>query len=310
MSDMVLVEAEAFDDLGGWVVDQQFMDEMGAPFLLAHGLGRPVPDAATSVTFPTAGTYHVFVRTRDWVGPWKGADTPEALRAEGTPGAFQVLMAGRALDPIFGTEGAAWHWQRGGTVEIHQTGVLVALHDLTGFEGRCDAILFAKNPDFIPPNEGKALETFRRKTLGLPVQPEDEGAFDLVVAGGGIAGMCAAVSAARRGLTVALLQDRPVLGGNNSSDVRVWLGGRTNFEPSPRIGDLVAEFEPQRRAHAGPENTADLYEDDKRIALVLGEDNLTLFLNHRVNAVEMDADRISAIVAQHITMPVGAGPVG
>ena len=301
MSDMVLIEAEAFDDLGGWVIDQQFMDEMGSPFLLAHGLGRPVTDATTRATFPETGTYQVFVRTRDWVGAWKGADTPEAIRAEGTPGAFQVLVAGRALEPIFGTEGAAWHWQPGGTVEIHQTKVSVALHDLTGFEGRCDAILFAKDPAFIPPDGGEALMTFRRKAAGLPEQPEDGGAFDLVVAGGGIAGMCAAVSAARRGLTVALLQDRPVLGGNNSSEVRVWLGGRTNFEPYPRIGDLVAEFEPQRRAHAGPDNTAEIYEDDKRIALVLAEDNLTLLLNHRVNAVEMNADRITAVVAQHIT---------
>ena len=219
MSDMVLVEAEGFDDLGGWVVDQQFMDEMGSPYLLAHGLGRPVPDAATRVTFPTAGTYHVFVRTRDWVGPWKQLGTPESMRAEGTPGAFQVLVAGQALEPTFGVEGAAWHWQRGGTVEIHGAEASVALHDLTGFEGRCDAILFASDPAFIPPDEGEALMTFRRSALGLLGQPEDGGAFDLVVAGGGIAGMCTAMSAARRGLTVALLQDRPVLGGNNSSRI-------------------------------------------------------------------------------------------
>ena len=301
MSDIVFVEAEAFDDLGGWVVDQQFMDEMGSPYLLAHGLGRPVSDATTTVTFPAGGTYHVFVRTRDWVGPWKRPDTPETIRAEGTPGAFQVLVGDRALETVFGTEGAAWHWQPGGTVEIHGAETSVVLHDLTGFEGRCDAILFAKDPAFTPPDEGEALETLRRKALGLPEQPDDGGAFDLVVAGGGIAGMCAAVSAARRGLTVALLQDRPVLGGNNSSEVRVWLGGRTNFEPYLRIGDLVSEFEPERRAHAGPENTADLYEDDKRIALVLAEDNLTLLLNHRVNAVEMDGDGISAVVAQHLT---------
>ena len=38
----VLVEAEGFADRGGWVVDQQFMDIMGSPYLLAHGLGRPV----------------------------------------------------------------------------------------------------------------------------------------------------------------------------------------------------------------------------------------------------------------------------
>ena len=45
----VLVEAEQFDDYGGWVDDSQFMDQMGSSFLLAHGLGEPVADATTSV---------------------------------------------------------------------------------------------------------------------------------------------------------------------------------------------------------------------------------------------------------------------
>jgi len=53
----VFVEAEAFDDPGGWVIDQQFMDLMGSPYLLAHGIGVPVADAETTIAFPGAGTY-------------------------------------------------------------------------------------------------------------------------------------------------------------------------------------------------------------------------------------------------------------
>jgi NADPH-dependent 2,4-dienoyl-CoA reductase/sulfur reductase-like enzyme len=79
------------------------------------------------------------------------------------------------------------------------------------------------------------------------VRPGEE----VVVVGGGMAGVCAAVSAARAGLTVALIQDRPVLGGNNSSEVRVWLNGGVNLPPYPRIGDIVAELEPKKRAHIG-----------------------------------------------------------
>ena len=41
----ILIEAESFEDLGGWVIDHQFMDYMGSPFLLAHGKGIPVKDA-------------------------------------------------------------------------------------------------------------------------------------------------------------------------------------------------------------------------------------------------------------------------
>ncbi|MHC4179130.1 MAG: hypothetical protein ACYSWU_16575, partial [Planctomycetota bacterium] len=55
----VLVEAEGFEDPGGWVVDQQFMDQMGSPMLLAHGMGAAVEDATTTVEFPAAGTYRV-----------------------------------------------------------------------------------------------------------------------------------------------------------------------------------------------------------------------------------------------------------
>ena len=51
----MLVEAEGFSDLGGWSVDQQFMDQMGSPFLLAHGLGRPVAPAKTTVDVAVRG---------------------------------------------------------------------------------------------------------------------------------------------------------------------------------------------------------------------------------------------------------------
>ena len=44
-----LVEAKSFADYGGWVDDSQFMDQMGSPFLLAHGLGAPVADAVTQI---------------------------------------------------------------------------------------------------------------------------------------------------------------------------------------------------------------------------------------------------------------------
>jgi len=287
----VLIEAEAFSDRGGWVVDQQFMDEMGSPFVLAHGLGIPVKDASTTVTFPAAGTYRVWVRTRDWVAGWK---------ATGAPGKFQLLVDGKAVKTTFGTEGAKWHWQGGGAVEISKTKAIVTLHDLTGFEGRCDAIVFSADPKFKPPEDMKTMTPWRRKLLGHPETPPDAGEFDLVVVGGGIAGTSAALSAARLGVKVALIQDRPVLGGNNSSEVRVWLNGKMNFQPYPRIGDLVRELDQKKRAHYGPSNTADLYEDDRKIALVRAEKNISLFLSHRANGVEMSKGRIAAVIAESI----------
>ena len=45
----MLVETESFRDKGGWQVDQQFMDLMGSPYLIAHGMGIPVKDASTTI---------------------------------------------------------------------------------------------------------------------------------------------------------------------------------------------------------------------------------------------------------------------
>ncbi len=288
--DDLLVEAESFDNLGGWVIDQQFMDQMGSPFVLAHGLGIPVADAIKNVTFSETGIYQVWVRTRDWVGPWG---------AKGSPGRFEVHVDGRKLDTTFGTKGAEWHWQDGGKVDIKDLSISVTLHDLTGFEGRCDAIFFTKDLAFQPPNDDPRMKIWRRSLLGLSEGPGEGGQYDLVVVGGGIAGTCASLSAARRGVKVALIQDRPVLGGNNSSEVRVWLGGETNFEPYPRVGDIVRELEPAKRAHYGPDNKAELYEDDRRIEIIRAEKNITLFLQQRVNEVKMSGNKISAVIAQH-----------
>jgi hypothetical protein len=287
----VLVEAEGFADTGGWVVDPQFMDLMGSPYLLAHGLGVPVNDARTEVAILEPGVHRVWVRTKDWVAQWQ---------APGTPGRFQVILNGKPLATTFGTIGAQWHWQDGGEIDLPKGQLRLALHDLTGFEGRCDAIVFSRDRSFVPPNTDPEMLSFRRRCLGLSEKPEPAGEYDLVVTGGGIAGICAAVTAARLGLKVALIQDRPVLGGNNSSEVRVWLQGARSKQPWPRIGDVVAELEAEKRAHYGPENKADLYEDDKKLAVVRGEPNIDLFLEHRGNGVEMEGNRIRAIVAQEI----------
>ena len=54
-STVMLVEAESFANRGGWKLDTQFIHEMGSPYLLAHGLGRPVADATTTFEVTEAG---------------------------------------------------------------------------------------------------------------------------------------------------------------------------------------------------------------------------------------------------------------
>ncbi len=287
----VLVEAEAFDDLGGWVLDQQFMDLMGSPFLLAHGMGVPVADATTEVEISTPGSVRVWVRTRDWVAPWG---------APGAPGRFQVLVDGEPLETTFGVEGDPWHWQDGGVVEVGAQ-VRLGLHDLTGFEGRCDAILLAPaTEDWVPPDGGRELEELRRTLLGIPKQPTDGGHFDLVVVGGGTAGTSAAVTAARLGLKVALIQDRPVLGGNSSSEVRVWPEGHVNQQPYPRIGDVVMELVPERRSDSKNAQGAHVFDDDRKLRVVRAEPNITLLLGRRMNGAAVSSGRIRSVVCQDV----------
>jgi len=230
----LLVEAESFDHHGGWKLDTQFIHIMGSPYMLAHGIGRPVDDATTKVTLPEAGTYRVYVRTKDWVAPWD---------AQGSPGKFQVVIDGQPLKATFGTEGKNWLWQDGGVVTIKDKTIDLALHDLTGFDGRCDAIYFTTDVTAAPPpNAGEILPAWRRKLLGLDETPTLKDGYDLVVIGGGYSGMGAAISAARMGIKVALIQNRPVLGGNGSSEVRVWAQGLIRRGNFPRIGEIVEEF--------------------------------------------------------------------
>lgn len=285
----VLVEAEQFTETGGWDVDQQFMEQMGSSYLLAHGLGVPVENAVTSAKFEVPGKYRVWVRTRDWVAPWK---------APGAPGKFQVLVNDKPLAETFGTKAAEWHWQDGGLVEVTAE-TKIALHDLTGFEGRCDAVLFSKDATFAPPNELAALTEFRRAALALSEAPADGGTFDLVVVGGGVAGTAAAVSAARNGLTVALVQDRPVLGGNSSSEVRVWPEGHTRQEPFTHIGEIVEEICPPKTKGLGNAGPREIFQDDRKLQVVRGEPRITLFLEHRVNGTEQSNKFIRSVTAQN-----------
>ena len=287
--EFLFLEAEGFGEKGGWELDQQSMEQMGSPYLLAHGLGIPVADAVTKATLPSPGTYRVWVRTRDWVAPWN---------APGAPGKFQVMIDGKALATTFGTEGADWHWQDGGTISLKKQ-ITVALHDLAGFEGRCEAILFCKDPDFKPTNDVGALTKFRRRLLGLPDQPDDGGKFDLVVVGGGLAGTCAALAAARQGLKVALVQDRPVLGGNGSSEVRVWPEGHTKKEPYPQVGEIVDEILPTIHKKGTMNGSgAENFDDALKLRIVGQESRITLLTDHRAMGVETEEKQIVAVVIQ------------
>lgn len=121
---------------------------------------------------------------------------------------------------------------------------------------------------------------------------------DLVVAGGGLAGTCCAIMAARHGAKVVLMQDRPVLGGNASSEVRLWILGATchmgNNNRWAREGGVVNEVLVEN-LYRNREGNPVIF-DTILLEKVLAEPNITLLLNTAVCDVRMaNAETIHSV---------------
>lgn len=271
------LEAEQFDDCGGWRNDSQFVDFVGSPYLLAAGVGKPVSDAVTGIQVAAARKYRLWVRCKDWL-------------PEHSPGRFQVVVNGCPSDVTFGrAEDDSWRWVAGGEFDLPSGLVEIRLHDLTGWWARCDALVLTSDPSFVPSDEPAGVLKQREQYGAISKNHQHVGPLDLIVAGGGLAGVTAAVAAARRGVRVALIQDRPVLGGNGSSEIQVPVQGDLTYEPwDPRETGLIEEFDPLTAGH-GPWS-ANL----EKVARA--EPNLRLWLNVRLTGVEMEGStRIHAV---------------
>ncbi len=261
----LLIEAEAFAHYGGWVLDSQFETQMGSPYLLAHGLGRPVADATTVVAIAHVGEYEVWVRAKDWVPLHH-------------PGRFTLTINGTTLDTEFGANDQDWAWQSAGKIMLAKGDTHLVLHDLTGFDGRCDAI-YLSHDGIAPPNTVDDTSRAWRKALrGLPEQPVDGGDYDIVIVGGGISGCAAALTAARLGQRVALIHDRPVLGGNASNEIGL----------SPRGAQSALLKELSARTPNG---------DLVALSLLEAEPTATVFLEHRIVGAATEGKRIISVDA-------------
>ena len=116
---------------------------------------------------------------------------------------------------------------------------------------------------------------------------------DLCVVGGGMSGLCCAIAAARHGIKVVLIHDRPVLGGNASSEIRMWIGGchgKDNRE-SGIIEEIMLENFYQNPALKYPLWDSVLYEK------AMAEENLTLLLNTSCFDATMRGNVIESVKA-------------
>jgi hypothetical protein len=269
----VWLDAEDFLQYGGWTLDTQFVHLMGSAYLLATGVGTPVEDATTEFDLPKAGNYRVWVRARNWV-------------KEYSPGTFQVLVNGKALNETFGdADSAEWTWEDGGTVQLPAGKVNLAIHDLTGYYGRCDAFVLTTDQSYRPPADREGVCAERARLTGLTLDPADGGDFDVIVVGGGPTGCPAAIAAARMGAKTALIQNRPVLGGNASDECGVPLNGAASHHREARETG-IAEETARYRAHYGYRRYSAPFQ-----MLCDAEPNLSVFLNKHAFDVEMADDK-------------------
>lgn len=125
-------------------------------------------------------------------------------------------------------------------------------------------------------------------------------AADLVVVGGGLAGLCGAITAARAGIKVVLVTDRPVLGGNSSSEVRLWVLGATshmgNNNRWAREGGVIDELLVENM-YRNPDSNPLIF-DTILLEKVVSEPNITLLLNTSVFDLDKSTpDTISKVYA-------------
>jgi hypothetical protein len=274
------IDAEDFADYGGWRLDTQFVHKMGSPYLLAGGTGTQVPDAKTTISIPRAGNYRLWVRARNW-------------NPDHSPGQFQVVVSNKQTENVFGTEPHdRWTWRSGGEFDLSQGETPLALRDRTGYFARCDALILTTDFDYTPPEDQEAVQRERSRLTGLSLERQESGSFDVIVVGAGAAGCSAAIASARNGAKTALIQNRPVLGGNASVELGVGMNGAGSHQDNARESGIIEEAGRIRARFSHPR-----FSEPFRI-LSEREENLTVLVNRHVFAVDMtDKKTIAAVRA-------------
>jgi hypothetical protein len=274
------VDAEDFKDYGEWRLDTQFVYLMGSAYLLAGGVGTPIRDATTEIQVPKAGTYRVWVRAKNWI-------------KEHAPGKFTVIVNGQQSKHVFGAAATeAWIWESAGEFELPKGAARLVLHDLTGYFGRCDALILTSDLQYKPPQDLDGCQRERVRLTGQSQEVKAAGDYDVIVVGAGTAGCSAAIAAARLGAKTALVQDRPVLGGNASSELGVPPCGASVSHANARESGIIEEAALIRARRGFPKQS----EGFQMIAA--DEKNLAVFFNKRVVAAEMkDKGTIAAVRA-------------
>ena len=176
-----------------------------------------------------------------------------------------------------------------GTKGVLAASMFPILGDISAQTSNSDNILF------------KEEEALKKRLKTNPIRKKTINA-DVVVIGAGMSGISAAVAAARNGAKVTLVQDRPVLGGNASSEMRVTVNGvktLLNKHKVERETGIVEELLIENW-HYNPQESYHVW-DHVLYNYVIREKNLTLLLNTTALDVSMDGNKIKSIVCRQLT---------
>ena len=168
----------------------------------------------------------------------------------------------------------------------------MALKDLTGFDGRCDALYFTQetNP-VLPSKDLKELSDWKDEVSGRAKEKIEEFSFDVVIVGGGMSGCGAALAARSQGLKVALIQDRPLFGGNASEEVRVHSLGIHGYGTKILKKIDTAHYP---NGHAKAKN------DQEKREQAMAQSGVDLFAHHLACGLEKEGNQIVSVEAREV----------
>lgn len=272
----IWIDAMEFDDYGGFRKETQFVREMGQGYLMADSVDGPVSPALKEFDVKEGGRYRIFIRTKNWcVGydPDGLIVSVDGKKAGHTSGMMQI---------------SNWYFEIGGDFDLKAGKHILRIYDTTGWFGRFAAIVITNDFDFYPSPEKSRWMAQRAEIKNLNPDITNHGHYDLAIVGGGVPAVTAAITAARHGLKVAVVYDRPVLGGNGSDEGNVALEGA---------------------AHRGYHETGVIYEIknvryEEKISwseafenFIKRESNISLFANKLVDGCQCQSNRIYSIHA-------------